>query len=72
MFIIGLISATMNLVVTASISFTCAIQVESFRKINGNAMATTMCTGNLRTATEMLSVYRKGNDRNVLVKSIRY
>ena len=30
------------------------MQVEAFRKVNGTALATTMCTGNLRTATEQI------------------
>lgn len=28
------------------VSFVCAVQVESFRKVNGHSVATTMCTGN--------------------------
>ena len=36
------------------VSFTCALQVESFRKLRGRAFATTMCTGNLRSGTELL------------------
>lgn len=38
----------------ALISFIAAIQVESFRSIHGNACATTMCTGNLRSGSEQL------------------
>lgn len=38
----------------ALVSFIAAIQVESFRSIHGNACATTMCTGNLRSGTEHL------------------
>ena len=36
------------------ISFTSAVQIESFRKFHGCACATTMCTGNLRSGTELL------------------
>ena len=36
------------------ISFTSAIQVESFRKFRDCSCATTMCTGNLRSGTELL------------------
>ena len=36
------------------ISFTSAIQLESFRKFRGCAGSTTMCTGNLRSGTEQL------------------
>ena len=38
------------------------VQVESFRKVHGNAFATTMCTGNLRSGTERLYQFlRSGN-----------
>ncbi len=43
-----------DVIVNISISFICAMQVEAFRKVNGTALATTMCTGNLRTATEQI------------------
>ena len=36
------------------ISFTSALQVESFRNIQGYGCVTTMCTGNLRSGTENL------------------
>ena len=36
------------------ISFTSAIQIESFRQFMGCGCATTMCTGNLRSGTEHL------------------
>ena len=36
------------------VRFVCAMQVESFRKIEGNAYATTMCIGNLRSGMEHL------------------
>ena len=36
------------------ISFASAVQVDSFRKFNGCGCATTMCTGNLRSGTELL------------------
>lgn len=54
------------------ISFICAMQVESFRKVNGNAFATTMCTGNLRSGTELLFHYKRTGDTEQLRKSIQY
>ena len=36
------------------VSYVCAVQVQSFRKVAGSAFATTMCTGNLRSGTEAL------------------
>ena len=37
-------------------AFICAMQVEAFSKVRGKAYATTMCTGNLRSGTELLSL----------------
>lgn len=37
-----------NLLANSLISLACGFQVEAFRKIHGNAIATTMCIGNLR------------------------
>ena len=61
-----------NTAVNALISFVCSLQVESFRKVKGNPFATTMCTGNLRSATEHLYNYHKNRDRAALENSGRY
>lgn len=47
-------SKSMDNLANILISFTSAVQVESFRKINGCACITTMCTGNLRSGSENL------------------
>ncbi len=54
---------THNWLVTSLVSFVCALQAESFRTIAGSTLATTMCTGNLRTATELLSLGLLRRDR---------
>lgn len=52
----GFVPQEGNSVVACLIAFMSAMQVEAFRKMHGNAYATTMCTGNLRSGTELLSV----------------
>ena len=47
-------SGPMDALANILISFTSAIQLESFRKFRGCAGSTTMCTGNLRSGTEQL------------------
>ncbi len=47
-------SGVWNASVNIAISFVCALQVESFRTMHGLSYATTMCTGNLRSGTELL------------------
>lgn len=55
LFGIGFIpSGDWNPYVNIAISFICALQVESFRKMHGLNYTTTMCTGNLRSGTEQL------------------
>jgi uncharacterized membrane protein YoaK (UPF0700 family) len=46
-----------DIIANTLISFVCSLQVESFRKVHSISFATTMCTGNLRTATEHVSLY---------------
>ena len=61
-----------NAWVNTVISFVCALQVESFRAVEGNAAATTMCTGNLRSGTEQLFLALKCKDKQHLKKGIVY
>ncbi|RDU23155.1 DUF1275 domain-containing protein [Anaerosacchariphilus polymeriproducens] len=61
-----------NMIANVCISFVCSMQVQSFRKVHGNVYATTMCTGNLRSATEQLCSYRITKDRKNLKKSLQY
>lgn len=63
---------TMNLPANALTSFACGIQVESFRKIHGNGIATTMCIGNMRTGTQNLFHYFHKKDKEFLGKALLY
>ena len=54
------------------VSFVCAMQVESFRKLSGSPYATTMCTGNLRSATENLYHFRRTGDGTFLRRFRQY
>lgn len=61
-----------NMIANVLVSFVCSLQVQSFRKMNGKAYATTMCTGNLRSAMEGLCNYRLTKSRIVLISSLQY
>ena len=52
LFAVGFLPQTQNLLANAIVSFSCAMQVQAFRKVRGHAFASTMCTGNLRSGTE--------------------
>ena len=62
----------LNLPANALTSFACGIQVESFRKIHGKGIATTMCIGNLRSGTENLHHYFHTKERHFLDTSLLY
>ena len=62
----------MDVIVNIIVSFVCAMQVEAFRKVNGNAFATTMCTGNLRSGMEQLYHYKNKKDKELLYKGLQY
>ena len=46
--VVGLLPEVRNWLANALTSFSCAMQVQSFRSVNGSAYASTMCIGNLR------------------------
>lgn len=61
-----------DLLANGLISFTSAMQVESFRVVAGCACATTMCTGNLRAGTENLLRRLTRQDRAAGKKASTY
>lgn len=61
-----------NFIANILVSFVCSLQVESFRKVNGYAYASTMCTGNLRSATERILNYVKTKDKAELKAGVQY
>ena len=66
LFAVAFMGPEMNLFANSLTSFACGIQVEAFRKISGNGIATTMCIGNLRSATFNLMEYIHKKDRQNL------
>lgn len=54
------------------ISFSCALQLDAFRKIRNCNAPTTMCTGNLRSAISLLCSYKRSGDTISLKKSLQY
>lgn len=63
---------SMNLPANALTSFACGIQVESFRKIHGKGIATTMCIGNLRSGTENLHHFLSTHKKQYLHNALLY
>lgn len=69
---VGFIPNSRNDLANILVSLTCAMQVEGFRRLNGNAYATTMCTGNLRSGSESLFAYIKTRDPSEKKKALEY
>ena len=72
LFIVGFIPQRGNMIATVLVSFACAMQVQSFRKVNGFSYASTMCIGNLRSGTENLHHYLHTKERKFLDSSLLY
>ena len=69
---VAFLPETLNTTANAVVSFVCAMQVQTFRKVRGHAYASTMCIGNMRSGTEALCVYFHTRDREVLHKALTY
>ena len=70
---IGLTSpVTADLFTTCSVSFLAAIQVGIFNKLKGAAVATTMITGNLKSAMQSLHAFLYNKDRSAGKMFVRY
>ena len=72
LFVVGLLPQRVNTLANALVSFVCAMQVQTFRKVRGHAYASTMCIGNMRSGTDALCVYFHTHDREVLHKALTY
>ena len=72
LFAVGFLPQKVNILANAVVSFVCAMQVQTFRKVRGHAYASTMCIGNMRSGTEALCVYFHTHDREVLHKALTY
>ena len=72
LFIVGFIPQRGNMIATVLVSFACAMQVQSFRKVNGFSYASTMCIGNLRSGTAALSFYLREKKPEHLRQAMYY
>lgn len=72
LFVVGFIPVAYNMAANALVSFACGIQVESFRKVRGNATSTTMCIGNLRSGTQAFCDFLFSRKKGCLVKVALY
>lgn len=72
LFLVGFMPHTLNMTATILVSFACAMQVQTFRKVDGYSYASTMCIGNLRSGTAAFSVYLREHKRDELKRACYY
>ena len=70
--VVGFLPTACNLLANAMVSFACAMQVQSFRKVHGYSYASTMCIGNLRSGTAAMSSYFRERRLEDLRKAFYY
>ena len=70
--IVGLMPTDINIAANMLVSFTCAMQVQAFRKVHGYGYASTMCIGNLRSGTESLSQFLRNKEQASLTKALHF
>ena len=70
--LVGFIPGSLNNIANMLVSFSCALQVQSFRKVNGNTYASTMCIGNIKSATARLSAFFRTKNKTYLHQSMHY
>ena len=72
LFLASLLPQSRNAAANAMISLACGLQVESFRAVLGNSIATTMCIGNLRSGLNHLTAFFQTRQRERLKKALIY
>lgn len=70
--VVGLMPERWDMFANMFLSFSCAMQVNAFRKFRGMPSATTMCIGNMRSATELLCRYHITGNAKERQASIYY
>ena len=70
--VVGFLPQELNMLANILVSFSCAMQVQTFRTVHGYGYASTMCIGNLRSGTESLSKYLRTRDKPLLYKALHF
>ncbi|MCI2046090.1 MAG: DUF1275 domain-containing protein [Faecalibacterium sp.] len=72
LFLAGFLPVGLDFAANALVSFACAMQVQAFRKLNGNPYASTMCIGNLRSGVSAFSGYLRTREAAQLRQACDY
>lgn len=72
LFISGFLNENFNVFVNSLVSFSCALQVQTFRSTHGYPYASTMCIGNMRSGVAALSHYCRTKQNDSLIRALHY
>ena len=72
LFAVGFFPAAWDIGANALVSFSCAMQVQAFRKVHGYPFASTMCIGDLRSGVEAFCIWRKSHEPHAKDRMVRY
>lgn len=72
LFCVGFLGQKLDPLANALVSFVCAMQVQTFHKVQGHSYASTMCIGNLRCGTEALCDYFLTKEKKALHTAVTY
>ena len=72
LFLVGFLPQELNLLANSIVSFSCAMQVQAFRKVDGYAFASTMCIGDLRSGVEAFCIWSKTHEPHAKDRMLRY
>ena len=72
LFAVGFMPKSMDTVAAVIVSFSCAMQVQTFRKVRGYSYASTMCIGNLRSGTAAVRFYSRKKARTAQTGNVLF
>ena len=72
LFLVGFLPSRLDMLANTLVSFSCAMQVQAFRKVDGYAFASTMCVGNLRSGVDSLCAWGRTKNPEARRKAGRY
>lgn len=72
LFFVGFLPHRLDSMATILVSFSCALQVQTFRKVSGYSYASTMCIGNIRNGTSALADFVETHNKASLRRAFYY
>ena len=72
LFAVGFFPSEWDMAANALVSFSCAMQVQAFRKVHSYPFASTMCIGNLRSGMDSFCAWLVGGNTKAFGKAMHY